>query len=83
MRTLRVCTKSGGGKDEGLPPIRVAISTGRREIEYLRGDLAGGKVNVAEETNKTTRKKYQKFVSAVWESNGLPFSTMNSGIQSL
>jgi hypothetical protein len=46
-------------------PVRAAISTERKKIEDMRGALAGGKADVAVETNKNNneeknRDQYQR-----------------------
>ena len=38
-------------------PVRVGISRGRKKIEDMQRGLAGGKVNVAAETNKNNKEK--------------------------
>jgi len=41
-------------------PARVAISTGNRKIEDMRGGLAGGKADVAAEANKNGKEKISR-----------------------
>ena len=41
-------------------PVRATISAEHRKIEDMRGALAGGKVDVAVETNKNSKEKMQR-----------------------
>lgn len=61
-------------------PVRVGISTGRKKIEDMQGGLAGGKVNVAAETNKNNKDKIPTICEHGVTEQWVAVSTITSGI---